>query len=111
MMADNIQTIFALRRCMETGALELDAYLQLDYADLKEQQLKAQAIAALEGKDKFADPFTKTQQALSGMKIRAASDGAIVGLYGWKGETVMDRDEFWDAHKKWPLTKFKQFRI
>jgi hypothetical protein len=111
MMRDNIATVFALRRNMETGKLELDAYIQVDYADLQLQRAVAQGIAALEGKGKFDDPVAEAEQILGGIKIRAKCDGAIVGVYGWRGETVMDRDEFWDSHGHWPLTKFKQFKI
>lgn len=112
-MTDHLVTVFALRRSMETGKLELDCYLQFDYADLKLQQATAQAVAALDDKvlEPWMDPMSSASQAISGMKIRAKCDGAIVGLYGWKGSAVMDRQEFWEHHKDWPLSKYKQFRI
>lgn len=108
---NDIATMFCLRRDMETGKLALDAYMQVDYAALKLEQIKAQAVAALEGTDKFHDPLKHASNAASMMSVRAKCDGAIVGCYGFKGDELMTRDEFWKKHKGWPLKKFKEFRV
>jgi len=108
---NGIATVFALRRSLETGEIELDMYMQFDYETTKKESLKAHAVAALDGVDKFKDPMNELSAVVSSMKMRTRFDHAIIGLYGFKGDHVMDRHEFWDTHSHWPLEKYKQFRI
>jgi len=108
---NDIATIFSLRRNLDTGKLQLDSYQQFNLVEIEEKRCVAEAVAALEGKTNFYDPMVAADIAVGGMKLRAKMDGAITGVYGFKGDQVMDRHTFWDHHKKWPLTKFKEMRI
>lgn len=103
-------TIFSLRRDVETGKLMLDSFMQVASGEVQERQQVENAIGALEGREP-ANLMRGYEVKAAMLKLRAAFDGAIIGTFGFNTPVEYTRDTFWQAHKKWSLKKFREYRI
>lgn len=108
---DEYLTVFALRRNVDTGELELDMYAQYNATQLQGERDANRVVAALEGKSDWVDPTKSVDLALHHMKLRTRMDHAITGLYAFRAPQEWTRDDFWALYQGVPLSELKQFRI
>lgn len=106
--------VFSVRRDTWSGELELDGFLCVDAAQLEKENLQYHAVNALEGRVPTvasASPTYRFDRTVQMMKLRAANDGAIAGVYCVKSDTNHTRDTFAPIPEAIGLRDLNNYRI